>query len=925
MKRLIKKSAGAFLALTIVLSIIAGVNTSAVDSSKTASGDSNTYTKASQELDNRYGYDKDDLGATYTPNGTTFKVWAPTATDVKVNLYTTGSDRETGAQKLSTTALDYNSSTGIWSKTLNGDYKNKYYTYTITAKNVTGTKITTKETQDIYSVATGVNGQRSQIVDLDSTDPEGWNNDAHVLLDKQSDSFVWEVHVKDFSYDTKSGVSDKTRGKFLAFTETGTTLENDGQTPTMIDYLKNLGVTTVQITPFYDFNKDSVDETGPDSQFNWGYDPVNYNVPDGSYSTNPYDGNVRIKECKQMIQALHNAGISVVMDVVYNHTFSAPESSFEACVPNYYYRMKADGTYSDGSGCGNETASERRMYRNFMIQSCLYWVNEYHIDGFRFDLMAIHDVETMNLLRNAMDKVDPRITLWGEGWTGGSCNYPSTTCTGETFRAANQGNASYLSERVAYFNDGIRDALKGSVFDLKGKGWVQGASSSLANLNYGILANTTTEGTGRWTARQPSQTVTYASCHDNQTLWDRLACSQGITDFRSRNETLAAQNKLVGGFLNMSQGVTFMLAGEEMGRSKDNDENSYKSSATLNMIDWSNAKTNSDIVNYYKGMREIREHFSPLRDNTNNSSASYKTSSGSKTVLDASKVNAGNVNWFAWTWTTESDGRWVAGHGTNSSDITFDGVNNDLIFVALDPSKCNNGANPTWDAKIAQTGNLTLGGSKFTVTSISGESIRGNWSGSAGGGSTPSNIYAGIWTNNTSGEWKKLAVIANNSSSPAEYTIDSSEGTDWVIIADSKSAGVKNLGTVMNGKVTLGAYSMVVAVDKESFDNVDIKPTIPTTSPTSTQMTTAPTSTQPSSATESSSTETITTAPSYELGDVNRDGHLNILDVTLIQKKVAYIITFDEQQQKLADVNNDSYISIKDATKIQHIIAKMSS
>ncbi|MCH5303663.1 MAG: type I pullulanase, partial [Ruminococcus sp.] len=706
MKRYFRKSTGAFLAVIMVLSAVASVNTYAVDSEKASSGASNSYTSASQSLDDRYGYDGNDLGATYTPQATTFKVWAPTATDVKVNLYATGSDSESGAQKLSTTALEYNSSTGIWSKTLNGDYKNKYYTYTVTAKNVTGSKTTTKETQDIYSVATGVNGQRSQIVDLDSTDPDGWEKDAHVLLDKQTDSFVWEVHVKDFSYDTKSGVSAKNRGKFLAFTEKGTTLNNDGRTPTMVDYLKNLGVTTVQITPFYDFNKGSVDETGPDTQFNWGYDPVNYNVPDGSYSTNPYDGNVRIKECKQMIQALHNAGISVVMDVVYNHTFSAEESSFEKCVPNYYYRMKADGKYSDGSGCGNETASERRMYRNFMIQSCLYWVNEYHIDGFRFDLMGIHDVETMNLLREAMDKVDPRIVLWGEGWTGGSCNYPEKTCTGSTFRAADQSNASHLSERVAYFNDGIRDAIKGSVFDLSGKGWVQGASSSLTNMNYGILANTTTAGTGRWTARQPSQTVTYASCHDNQTLWDRLAFSQNITNFRARNETLAAQNKLVGGLLNMSQGVTFMLAGEEMGRSKDNDENSYKSPATLNMIDWSNVQTNSDIVEYYKGMREIREKFSPLRDNTNNSASGYKayTSSGAKVVLDASRVNTGNVNWFAWTWPTGGDGQWVAAKGTNSSDITFDGVAQNIIFVALDPAKCGNGANPSWDAKIAQTG-----------------------------------------------------------------------------------------------------------------------------------------------------------------------------------------------------------------------------
>jgi type I pullulanase len=794
MNSYLKKALGIVLALTLVLS--AAVSVYAADSPKLSSGGTNNnYTNASQNLDSQYGYDGKDLGATYTKSATTFKVWAPTATSVKVNIYSEGN----GGNKTGTYDLSKNG--GVWSKKLDGDYKNKFYTYTVTAKNVTGSNTTTKETQDIYSVATGVNGQRSQIVDLDSTDPKDWNKDAHVLLDKNTDSYVWEVHVKDFSYDSKSGISSKNRGKYLAFTETGTTYNNDGKTSTGIDYLKKLGVTTVQITPFYDFSKNSIDETGSNDQFNWGYDPVNYNVPEGAYSSNPYDGNVRIKECKQMIQALHNAGISVVMDVVYNHTADT-NSSFEACVPNYYYRMQANGKYSDGSGCGNETASERRMFRNFMIQSCMYWVNEYHIDGFRFDLMGVHDVETMNLLRAEMDKVDPRLTIWGEGWTGGSCTYPATTCTGKTFKEADRFNSNDLHERIGIFNDGIRDAIKGKTFnDIKSKGWVQGDTSFAPEINEGVMGNVNgvhDPSTYQWTSRQPSQTVTYCSCHDNQTLWDRLANSQGITNFRQRNDTLVKQNKLAGGILNMSQGIIFTLAGEEMGRSKDNDENSYKSSVTRNMIDWSLAKTNSDIVSYYKGMKEIRDKFSPLRDDTKNSLTGYKC--------------------------------------------------------------------------------------------YSGESA--------------SDTYAAVWTNSKAGEWKKLAVIANNTSSKKSYTIDASEGKNWVVIANGSSAGINSLAAVNNGTFEVEGYSMVVAVDKDSFDNPETQPT-----------TAEPTTVQP--------TTQAPTVPKYKIGDVNRDGDMSIKDATLIQKFLARLEELDEEQQQLADVNGDKNVTIKDATKIQHILAKL--
>ncbi|MCH5298685.1 MAG: type I pullulanase [Ruminococcus sp.] len=841
-----KKILSTLLCVVLMASSVVIANAAAAPK---ATGADTDYAIAAQELDDKYGYNGDDLGATYSEDSTTFKVWAPTATSVKVNLYATGSDREEGAENLGSTPLVFDEETGVWSVTLDGDHKNEFYTYTVKAKNVTGKKTTEKETTDVYSVATGVNGRRSQIIDLDETDPEGWDKDTHVVLDKSTDSFVWEVHVKDFSYAPNSGVSDEHRGKYLAFTETGTTLNGEGKIPTMIDYLKELGVTTVQINPFYDFG--SVDESGSDSQFNWGYDPMNYNVPEGSYSTNPYDGKVRIKECKQMIQALHNAGLSVVMDVVYNHTYNT-ETSFEACVPNYYYRMTKTGGFSSGSGCGNDTASERLMFRNFMIQSCMYWVNEYHVDGFRFDLMGLHDVETMNLIREEMDKVDPRLTIWGEGWSM-STTTPSTTCTGETLRLANQKSASYMSERIGFFNDSIRDALKGSVFEMTGRGWLQGSNASYANMTYGILANTKS---GTWKALQPSQTVTYTSCHDNQSLWDRLADSEGLTDYwRKRHSTLVAENKLAGGLLNMSQGITFILAGEEMGRSKDNNHNSYNAAATLNMIDWSLAKTNADIVSYYKGMREIRTHFAPLTDNT--------TSSASKYVLYSGAVD-------------------------------------------------------------------------------------------------PTTTYAAVWNNTTEGQWKKLAVVANSSKNDTTFTLSDIDGVrEWVIIANDQQAGIKKLGEVTGGKFTLPARSMVVAVDKESFESVGLKSEYGsvevkaynaiTNDVIDSYTITGKVGSNYSvslpnnlgveyeiSGTKGDLDGTFTEAdktvdiycgyyaPDSVKVDVNGDGKTNIKDATILQMYLAKKVTLTKEQESLLDFNLDTSIDINDVTMMQKYLADMS-
>ena len=340
------------------------------------------YQAYAKELD-KFAYSGDDLGATYTKNATTFKVWSPKASAVSVEIFSKGNE-EKGVAAVTTSKLTLDKSTGVWSVTINGDYLGKYYEYVVTHGKES------KRTADIYARACGVNGKRSMIVDLAKTNPDGWNDDRHIYVDQQTNASVWEISVADFSSSETSGVSEENRGKYLAFTESGTTVNGvPDNAPTCVDYLKRLGVKYVQIMPMYDFG--SVDESKDImSQYNWGYDPVNYNVPEGSYSSDPNDGFVRIRECKQMIQALHNAGIGVIMDVVYNHTFST-DSWFQYTVPNYYYRMNSDGTFSNGSGCSNDTASEHLMFRKYMVDSVTYWAKEYHIDGFRFDLMGLHD------------------------------------------------------------------------------------------------------------------------------------------------------------------------------------------------------------------------------------------------------------------------------------------------------------------------------------------------------------------------------------------------------------------------------------------------------------------------------------------------------------------------------------------------------
>ena len=647
-----KKFVSVVLAFCMLGTTTAVTSMAATTDAETVSGGSvavdTTATKALEELDANYRYDGDVLGVTYTKDATTFKVWSPTATDIKVNIFTKGSDDEQGASKVASYRLEKEDATGIWKIKLTGEWKDYYYTYTITVVNPTTGETTTSETQDVYSKAVGVNGNRSMIVDLDSTDPDGWDKDTHVFQDEVTDSTVWELHVKDFSYDASSGVSEENRGKYLAFTENGTTLNGEGNISTCIDYLKELGVNTVQLNPFYDYA--SVNEAGNDEQFNWGYDPQNYNVPEGSYSSNPYDGNVRIKECKEMIQALHDAGISVVMDVVYNHTYVTEGSCFTDTVPNYYYSKTSSSVYSNGSGCGNETASDKLMYRKYMIDSILYWASEYHIDGFRFDLMGIHDIATMNQIRSSLDNLysdgsGKKILMYGEPWTGGS-----TAISDGCF----QSKASQLDARVGMFCDSYRDAIKGGTNDAS-TGFIQGNNGKTYTVVNGVKGQC-------FGAKAPSQTIAYADAHDNLIMWDKMVLSNGSKDWNSTSSSLTDQMKATMGLLMTSQGIVFMTAGSEFCRTKQGDHNSYKSPDSINAIDWTRLKTYSETADYYKGLLKIRENYTPLKGG-NFSTPTFQSSYG---------------NVVAYTYSNNTAGEWgkvcvLVNSGTQACTIDLDG------------------------------------------------------------------------------------------------------------------------------------------------------------------------------------------------------------------------------------------------------------
>ena len=530
------------------------------------------------------------LGVEYTPAGTHLRLWAPTAKQAAVNLYRRG----TGGACVGTLPLQQQDK-GVWSIYLPGDQHGKYYDFTLT------TPFGTCNAADPYARSAGVNGVRSMIFDPARVDPQGWERDVRPVIPPARRS-VWEVSVRDFSQDPASGVHTAWRGKFLAFTQQGTTLSSDGIHPTCLNYLKRLGVSYVQLMPIFDFG--SVDESRPlTRQYNWGYDPTNFNVPEGSYSTDPTRGEVRVRECKQMIAALHAAGIGVVMDVVYNHMYRS-DNVLNRAVPLYYFRQNDDGSLSNGSGCGNEFASERPMARRYLIDSVLYWAREYHIDGFRFDLMGLYDVETMNLLRAELDKLPGGrdILMYGEPWQGG--------CSALHRYEANKNNLNMLNERIGIFCDNTRDAIKGGCFDAREPGYVEGKPGSFWDVGGAVAAWCRSD---RLPPHAPSQIVSYVSAHDNFTLWDKLLCVRyERPEFTASDPVALAQNRLAAGIYLTSFGLPFLQAGEEFARTKKGVGNCYHSSPALNRLDWARAGQYHALVDYYRGLLALRAAFPRL-------------------------------------------------------------------------------------------------------------------------------------------------------------------------------------------------------------------------------------------------------------------------------------------------------------------------
>lgn len=551
------------------------------------------------EFEENYSYHGNDLGAVWTKEATEFCVWAPTASRVVLNLYKTG-DRE---DRFDAVWMDQDQH-GIWRKTLNGDWNGIYYTYSVTVEDETN------EAVDPYAKALGVNGNRGMVIDLAATNPEGFVTEERPSFLNVTDAIIYELHIRDFSADHSSGMHHK--GKYLAFTEEGTTNTHGDRTG--IDYLKELGITHVHLLPAFDFA--TVDEAAaPEGQYNWGYDPKNYNAPEGSYSTDPFHGEVRITEFKRMVMALHRKGIRVIMDVVYNHTLEGEQSNFNRIVPAYYYRMTSEGNFSNASGCGNETASERVMMRKFIIDSVLYWAKEYHIDGFRFDLMGVHDIQTMNEIRQALNNYDPSILVYGEGWTGGMSPLPD-------WKKAVKHNMKNINPGIAVFSDNHRDSIKGSVFDRYERGFVNGRSGLEEAIKFGIAGAVWHQGVdhGRYTnypwAIDPSQTVNYVSAHDNLTLWDKLT----LSNMEDGRDNRVRMNLLAAAIVLTSQGIVFFQSGEEFLRSKPLnaegtafDENSYRSPDAINSLKWDNVTINSEVVNYYKGLIAFRKAHGGLR------------------------------------------------------------------------------------------------------------------------------------------------------------------------------------------------------------------------------------------------------------------------------------------------------------------------
>jgi pullulanase len=531
---------------------------------------------------------EENLWLDYNENRTIFKLWNPEAELVTLQLYDNGTD----GSPINQYELNKQNN-GVWIKEIEGDLNGTYYTYQVTFN---GKKL--DETPGIYAKAVGVNGKRAMVLNFDTTNPENWQNTKGPSTEKPNKAIIYELHVRDLSIHPNSGITNK--GKFLGLAERGTkTL--DGIT-TGLDHILDLGVTHIHLLPSYDYG--SVDESKLDQpQFNWGYDPVNYNVPEGSYSTNPFNAEVRVKEFKSMVKSLHDNNLGVILDVVYNHTFNIDDSPFSLEYPEYYYRQWEDGSYSNASGCGNETASEKPMMRKYIIESCKHWMNEYKLDGFRFDLMGIHDIETMNMLADELRKINPEVIIYGEGWTAEDSPLPFE-------KRAVKAHTNQMPY-IAAFSDDIRDGIKGSVFEGAEPGFVNGASGLEESIKFGVVGSTqhpqinyekVNYSNEPW-ANEPWQAVNYVSCHDNYTLFDKLIISAP----KASAAEIEKMHCLANAIVLTSQGVPFLHAGVEMMRTKGGEHNSYNLPDVVNQFVWERKKDKESVHNYYKSLIELRK------------------------------------------------------------------------------------------------------------------------------------------------------------------------------------------------------------------------------------------------------------------------------------------------------------------------------
>lgn len=540
-------------------------------------------------------YQAKDLGVNYSPSKTVIKVWSPAVEAMTLRLYERGEGGE-AMESIEKTEQDNH----VWTFELKGNWKDKYYT--VQAK-VGGKWL--QEVADPYAKALGVNGHRGMIVDMEATNPKDWAQDKRPPLAEFTDMIIYELHVRDISIHPSSGIQQK--GKFLGLVEAGTR-SPAGET-TGLDHFKELGVTHVHLLPSFNFMPRSVDEKNPDASYNWGYDPQHYNVPEGAYASNPYDGKVRIQEFKEMVKTFHDNGIRVILDVVYNHTGETENSVFNQVAPGYYYRHKEDGSWSDASACGNETASERPMVRKFMLESMKYWVEEYHLDGFRVDLMAIHDIESMNLIADSLHKIDSSIFIYGEGWTAGDSPLPVE-------KRALKAHGQQLTD-IAVFSDDLRDGLKGSVFEHDARGFVSGQTGTEESIKFGIVASMEhpqldyeqVNYSNAPYSDKPAGTISYVSCHDNHTLFDKLTIS--CPDVSEAN--LLKMHRLANTIVMTSQGVPFLHAATDLARTKDGVENSYKSSDTINQIDWNRKTKYKSHFEYYKNLIQLRKNHPAFR------------------------------------------------------------------------------------------------------------------------------------------------------------------------------------------------------------------------------------------------------------------------------------------------------------------------